>query len=172
MLGIRDSVEDLAASFKKMAVLHTAKPEGPEPVQNAAPIRQPPAVISLPPATLTDAEQMRKALAAVASVSGTQNRFSLTFQADVLQLMLESELGISTVPLSVTALSGQPEGVFWYTLDTLRECLRALDGTLTLDVAQQGVLLLTTDELVCMQTAVRQPKPIEVPNKKQRKNAA
>ena len=51
MLGIRDSVEDLAASFKKMAVLHTAKPEGPEPVQNAAPIRQPPAVISLPPAT-------------------------------------------------------------------------------------------------------------------------
>lgn len=51
MLGIRDSVEDLAASFKKMAVLHTAKPESPEPIQNAAPIRQPPAVISLPPAT-------------------------------------------------------------------------------------------------------------------------
>ena len=121
---------------------------------------------------LTDAEQMRKALAAVASVSGTQNRFSLTFQADVLQLRLESELGISAIPLSVTALSGQPEGVFWYTLDTLRECLQALDGTLTLGVAQQGVLLLTTDELVCMQTAVRKPKPIEVPNKKQRKNAA
>ena len=49
MLGIRDSVEDLAASFRKMAILHTSEAEEPQPVKEAVP-EQPPHVIPLPQA--------------------------------------------------------------------------------------------------------------------------
>ena len=55
------------------------------------------------------------------------------------------------------------------------EGLKALNGTLRLEVVQHGALLLKTDELVCFQTAVREPKAIEMKpqkTKKPRKEAA
>ena len=121
---------------------------------------------------LTDAEQMRTAMASATVVRGQQNRFSLTFSGSTLQLQCESELGISSMPIQVTALSGKPDGIFWYNPITLEECLKALDGTLLLEVAQRGVLLMKTDDLICMQTAIREPKEIQKPQKKPRKKAA
>lgn len=121
---------------------------------------------------LTDAEQLRNAMTSVTVVAGQQNRFSLTFQGNTLSLQCESEYGASSVPLSVTPLSGKPDGVFWYNPHTLEECLKALDGTLRLEVAQRGVLLMKTEDLICMQTAIREPKQIEQPKKKTQKKAA
>lgn len=121
---------------------------------------------------LTDAEQLRSAVASVTVVAGQQNRFRLSFQGNTLHIQCESEFGISSMSLPVTALSGKPDGIFWYHPHTLEECLKALDGTLRLEVAQQGVLLLKTEELICMQTAIREPKQIDQPKKKPKKKAA
>ena len=47
MLGIQDSVEDLAASFKKMAILHDDEPEEAAEVQEE-PVVDVPAAIPIP----------------------------------------------------------------------------------------------------------------------------
>ena len=77
--------------------------------------------------------------------------------------------------MDVVALSGEPAGVYWYSPTQLLECLKALNGTLMLEVVQHSALLLKTDELVCFQMAVREPKTIESKpqkTKKPRKEAA
>lgn len=77
--------------------------------------------------------------------------------------------------MDVVALSGEPAGVYWYNPAQLLECLKALNGTLMLEVVQHSALLLKTDELVCFQMAVREPKAIESKpqkTKKPRKEAA
>ena len=115
---------------------------------------------------LTDSEQLRKALASVAAVTGTRDKLSLAFQEDRIQICFESEHGVSAIELPVTALSGTPDGVFWYSPTSLKECLRALDGTLMIDVAQQGMLQFKTDNLTCVQTAIREPKSLAEPARK------
>ena len=52
------------------------------------------------------------------------------------------------------------------------ECLRAQSGSLMLDIAQNGALLMRTDELVCMQLATREPKPIEIKPKETKTKAS
>ena len=124
---------------------------------------------------LTDSALLRDAISQTLSVTGTQNRFSLAFAGNRLTVRCESEYGISETALDVVALSGEPAGVYWYNPVQLMECLKALNGTLMLEVVQHSALLLKTDELVCFQMAVREPKAIEVKpqkTKKPRKEAA
>jgi hypothetical protein len=101
-------------------------------------------------------------LSAVYSVTGKQNRFSLTFGGQKLQIRFESELGISSVEMDVVPLSGTPVGEYWYNPIKLMECLRAHNGALVLELVQNGALLMRTDELVCMQLATREPKPVVI----------
>ena len=124
---------------------------------------------------LTDAALLRDTILQALSVTGTQNRFSLSFAGNRLAVRCESEYGVSETALDVVALSGEPVGLYWYNPAQLMECLKALNGTLMLEVVQHGALLLKTDELVCFQTAVREPKAIEMKpqkTKKPRKEAA
>ena len=124
---------------------------------------------------LTDSALLRDAISQTLSVTGTQNRFSLSFAGSRLTVRCESEYGISETAMDVVALSGEPVGVYWYNPAQLMECLKALNGTLMLEVVQHGALLLKTDELVCFQTAAREPKAIESKpqkTKKPRKEAA
>ena len=124
---------------------------------------------------LTDTALFRDAISQTLSVTGTQNRFSLSFAGNRLTIRCESEYGVSETALDVVALSGEPAGVYWYTPTQLLECLKALNGTLMLEVVQHGALLLKTDDLVCFQTATREPKAIESKpqkTKKPRKEAA
>ena len=125
---------------------------------------------------LTDAALLRDTILQALSVTGTQNRFSLSFAAGSrLTVRCESEYGVSETAMDVVALSGEPTGVYWYNPAQLMECLKALNGTLMLEVVQHGALLLKTDELVCFQMAVREPKTIESKpqkTKKPRKEAA
>ena len=111
---------------------------------------------------LTDAELMKQTLSAVYSVTGKQNRFSLTFGGQKLQMRFESEFGISSVEMDVVPLSGTPAGEYWYNPIKLMGCLRAQNGALVLEVVQNGALMMRTDELVCMQLATREPKPIVI----------
>ena len=124
---------------------------------------------------LTDAALLRDTILQVLSVTGTQNRFSLSFAGNRLTVRCESEYGVSETAMDVVALSGEPVGVYWYNPVQLMECLKALNGTLMLEVVQHSALLLKTDELVCFQMAVREPKTIESKpqkTKKPRKEAA
>ena len=114
---------------------------------------------------LTDAEQMRQTLVAVSTVTGKQNRFSITFKGSQLRMRCESENGVSSAEIDVVPLSGTPVGEYWYKAEKLMECLRAENGTLILELVQNGALILRTDELVCMQMATREPKPIEFKTK-------
>lgn len=109
---------------------------------------------------LTDSELLRKALSSVHAVSGAQNRFSLTFAGARLRLCCESEYGTSAIELDVVPLSGAPSGTYWYNGEKLLECLRAQRGSLMLELAQSGALILRTDALTCLQVAVREPHPI------------
>ena len=124
---------------------------------------------------LTDAALLRDTILQALSVTGTQNRFSLSFAGNRLTVRCESKYGISETAMDVVALSGEPAGVYWYNPAQLLECLKALNGTLMLEVVQHSALLLKTDELVCFQMAVREPKAIESKpqkTKKPRKEAA
>ena len=124
---------------------------------------------------LTDAALLRDTILQALSVTGTQNRFFLSFAGNRLTVRCEREYGISETAMDVVALSGEPAGVYWYNPVQLMECLKALNGTLMLEVVQHSALLLKTDELVCFQMAVREPKAIEVKpqkTKKPRKEAA
>lgn len=118
---------------------------------------------------LTDASQLREAISQVLTVSGAQNRFCLQFAGNQLCVRCESEFGVSETKLEVVALTGAPEGTFWYQPKQLTECLKALNGTLMLEVVQHGALLMKTDELTCFQTAVREPKAIEKKPEKRKK---
>ena len=124
---------------------------------------------------LTDAALLRDTILQALSVTGTQNRFSLSFARSRLTVRCESEYAVSETAMDVVALSGEPVGVYWYNPAQLMECLKALNGTLMLEVVQHSALLLKTDELVCFQMAVREPKAIESKpqkTKKPRKEAA
>ena len=112
-------------------------------------------------AVLSDTDSLRKAMTSVYAVVGKQFRFSLSFQMHLLRMTCESEFGSSSVEVPVVPLSGNPNGVYWYNPEMLLECLRAQNGTLMLKVTQNNALLLESDELTCMQAAVREPKPIE-----------
>lgn len=106
---------------------------------------------------LTDAEAMREMIGSVTVVVGSQNRFYLSFQGNRLQASCESESGASSGALEVVVLSGSPSGTFWYNPRMLMECLKAQSGTMLLEAAQNGALIMKTDELTCVQLAVRAP---------------
>ena len=110
---------------------------------------------------LTDAAALRNAMSSVYAVVGDQNRFSLTFCGATLRMICESEYGGSSVELDTVPLSGNPSGVYWYNPAKLYECLKALGGTMMLKVAENGALLMETDELTCLQVPMREPKPVE-----------
>ena len=80
---------------------------------------------------LTDAALLRDTILQALSVTGTQNRFSLSFVGSRLTVRCESEYGVSETAMDVVALSGEPAGVYWYSPTQLLECLKALNGTLT-----------------------------------------
>ena len=80
---------------------------------------------------LTDSALLRDAISQTLSVTGTQNRFSLSFAGSRLTVRCESEYGVSETAMDVVALSGEPAGVYWYSPTQLLECLKALNGTLT-----------------------------------------
>lgn len=107
---------------------------------------------------LTDAETLRRAVNTVSPLDGEDQRIMLGFQGNRIVLQSAGVLGQSAAYVDVIPLSGSPSGTYWYNCCQLYECLRAQSGTLMADVAQNGLLLLRTDDLICMQTASRPPQ--------------
>ena len=119
---------------------------------------------------LTDAKAVLETVNSATAVMGTRNRFCLAFGENRLRSRCESENGSSSGALDVVALNGVPRGTYWYNPQMLLECLKAQSGTMMLEVAQNGALIMKTDDLICMQLALREPAPIVL--KKPRSAAA
>ncbi len=115
---------------------------------------------------LTDAEVMRNEISSVLCVADGRGKLMLRFDGSNVTLKCTGDMGEATGTLNVVALSGAPTGEYWYNGRQLYECLRAQNGTMMLDVAQSGILLMRTDELVCMQTSTRAPIAKSVAPKK------
>lgn len=121
---------------------------------------------------LTDSDLLKQAISSVYSVTGKQNRFCITFSGSRMRMRCESEFGTSATEMDVLPLTGTPAGEYWYNSAKLVECLQAQSGTLILELAQNGALLMRTDELICMQLAMREPQPITLVQKEVKPKAA
>ena len=121
---------------------------------------------------LTDAAALYDAVSGVSVVADEDSALSLCFADNRIQVRCEGEGCSSSRELEVGALSGTPEGKYWYNPRQLAQCLGALGGTLMLEIGQNGVLILRTDDLVCLQMARRKPARLRVLEEKPEKKAA
>lgn len=94
---------------------------------------------------LSDSEELRRTLQA-ATAACMDNRTILHFDGNRLTLRCTGEVGSSNAALTVIPLTGQPAGDYCFAVDRLERCLRALRGTVTLGIAQTGMLTLSTED--------------------------
>lgn len=120
---------------------------------------------------LTDAAALYDAVSSVAVVADERSALSLRFVNGTIKVCCEGEGCSSSRELEVVALSGVPEGEYWYNPRQLSQCLAALGGTLMLEVGQNGVLVMRTDDLVCLQLSRRKPAMLGAKGEKTKKNA-
>lgn len=119
---------------------------------------------------LTDGVALREGLCRVCLENRTHSRFSVNFNGNSIKMTWESQWGTSSTELEALALSGLPAGTFWYNPDKLLGCLKALKGSVILKVCQAGTLVLETDELICLQMAMREPDSTAQKEKNKKKS--
>ena len=103
---------------------------------------------------LTDVPDLRKGLESVLTVN-PDGKVALAFDGQRLTFRCAGEYGSAASPIDVIPLTGMPIGEYWYRSEQIRSCLRALSGTVQLSAAQDGMLLLETEDAFYMQVAVR-----------------
>ena len=105
---------------------------------------------------LTDTKEMREALSSVLSVA-PDGRVNLAFEDQKLVFCCSSDWGNASVGIDVIALTGAPTGSYWYSAKQLATCLKALGGTITLGIAQGGMLTISTQDTYYLQNVMRAP---------------
>lgn len=114
---------------------------------------------------LTDVADLKRALSEATAIS-VENAVKLTFSGTRIEFCSHYENGDSSTAMEVIPLTGLPKGEYWFNASQLSACLRALMGTVTLGVAQGGVLTLSTNDAIYMQTGMRpQTAKAEKPKK-------
>ncbi|MBR0312979.1 MAG: hypothetical protein IJQ98_11385 [Oscillospiraceae bacterium] len=119
---------------------------------------------------LTDISELRNAMDTVMPVD-PGGSVCLSFNGDRLTLAAKGAFGSAATTVGVTPLRGMPQGQYWQTSKKLYECFKALSGTATLGVAQNGILTLSTEEAFYMQPSVRPPKPKAEPKPEEKPEA-
>ena len=120
---------------------------------------------------LTGVQELRKALDSASCVD-SDGKTCLRFEGQRLTFRCESEHGNTAVPLDVIPLTGMPQGEYWYMSRQLLSCLKSLAGTVTLGIAQDGMLTLETENAYYLQTGVRPGAAGKKEKKKPVKKAA
>lgn len=120
---------------------------------------------------LTDAAALYDAVSAISVVADDYGVLSLSFAGNRIRVRCEGANCSSIRDMEVVALYGAPEGEYWYNARQLSQCLAALGGTLMLEVGQNGVLVMRTDELVCLQMSRRKPTLLRAKEEKEQKKA-
>lgn len=103
---------------------------------------------------LTDIQELRSALSSVIAVM-PEGKVKLTFQDQRILFSCIGSIGRASTPLEVLPLTGAPTGEHWYSVQQLNACLKALSGTVTLGVAQGGMLTLSSSDAFYLQSAMR-----------------
>lgn len=119
---------------------------------------------------LTDIQDMRAALSSVLTV-GSSGRVKLSFQDQRLVFHCSGDYGSASTPIETIALTGAPAGDYWFNAKQLVTCLKALSGTVTLGIAQGGMLTLATQDAYYLQNAMR-PETQKKPQKTVKSAAA
>lgn len=120
---------------------------------------------------LTDAAALYDAVSAISVVADDYGVLSLSFAGNRIRVRCEGANCSSIRDMEVVALSGAPEGEYWYNARQLSQCLAALGGTLMLEVGQNGVMVMRTDELVCLQMSRRKPTLLRAKEEKEQEKA-
>ena len=120
---------------------------------------------------LTDAAALYDTVSAVSVAADDYGVLSLRFVGNRIRVRCEGANCSSARDLEVVALSGAPEGEYWYSALQLSQCRAALGGTLMLEVGQNGVLVMRTDDLVCLQLSRRKPTLLRAKEEKEQKKA-
>lgn len=107
---------------------------------------------------LTDVTDLRKALLAATAIDQS-GKVKLSFTGNELALTTTGESGDGSSSLEIIPLTGTPHGEYWYQTNKLSACLASLTGTVTLGVAQGGMLTLSTAEARYMQNGLRITAP-------------
>ena len=121
---------------------------------------------------LVDGQVLYQSIRAVDTISVGGSKLHLHFNGDTLTLDASTKLGNTSTAVEITPLTGASQGDFYYVNAKLKECLRALQGSLVLNVMESGILLIHCDDTTCMFTACRKPSEIAVkqPVKRASKN--
>lgn len=105
---------------------------------------------------LTDVAELRRAMKSVSAVD-PKGRVKLSFDGGRITFSCKGELGSAVEAVDTAPLTGAPRGAYWYAVPALLDCLKALSGTVTLGIAQAGMLDLSTEHAYYMQVAMREP---------------
>lgn len=105
---------------------------------------------------LTDIPELKNCVASVIAVE-PNGKLMLRFQGSTLTMRCDSAYGSAVSQMEVIPLTGAPQGEYWFLSRQLSACLRALSGTVTLGIAQGGMLTLSTENAYYMQPGVRAP---------------
>lgn len=119
---------------------------------------------------LSDVADLRRTLKTVTAMD-RKGRVKLAFDGGRITFSCKSELGSAAESMDVAPLTGAPQGEYWYLVSELMNSLKALSGTVTLGIAQAGMLDLSTENAYYMQTAVREPVAAPVVVQEQPKEA-
>lgn len=103
---------------------------------------------------LTDVLELRTSLRAATAID-QNGKVKLTFKGNQLAFSTAGDDGAGSSTLEVVPLTKEPKGEYWYAVRQLLACLSALSGTVTLGIAQGGMLTLSTPEAFYMQTGLR-----------------
>lgn len=120
---------------------------------------------------LTGVQELRKALD-VASCVDVEGKICLRFEGQRLTFCCQGENGTTAYPLDMIPLTGTPQGEYWYVSRQLMACLKSLNGTVKLGVAQSGMLTLEAENAYYLQTGVRPAAAVEKAEKKKKNEPA
>jgi len=109
---------------------------------------------------LTDGEELYKAVDSVTAFGETGSTVAFHFEKDAIALSCSGDAGTANGKLEVISLAGTPDGTYYYAAQKLKECLRAMGGTMQLKVGKNGVLLLSAEQVSCLSVAQRAPGAI------------
>ena len=85
-------------------------------------------------------------------------RTRLSFNSAIQRMGASTiDLGSASAGIEVIALTGTPTGEYWYSARQLTSCLKALGGTITLGIAQNGMLTISTQDAYYLQNVMRAP---------------
>ena len=121
---------------------------------------------------LTDIPELKAALNAAIAIDQAET-IKLTFTGNQIKFQCQSAEWNASTTLMVVPLTGTPQGEYCFGIRQLSSCLHSLSGTVTLGIAQGGMLTLATNDAFYMQTGLRpQAAQAEKPKKGKPKASA